>query len=73
MLFSVPLDAPFVEAEATALQIEGDMMWVEATVDTSRSASVVLVRAVGPDDQELEPIAMEAQGTAWKARIFLPR
>lgn len=73
LLLAVPLDAPFVSAEATALQVDGDMMWVEARVSTQRSASVVLVRAIGPDDQPLEPFAMEPQGEEWSARIFLPR
>lgn len=73
LLLAVPLDAPFASAEATALQVDGDMMWVEARVSTQRSASVVLVRAVGPDDQTLEPFAMEPQGGEWSVRIFLPR
>ena len=73
LLLVVPLDAPFVSGEATALRVDGDMMWVEARVVTQRTASVVLVRAVGPDDQPLEPFAMDAQGDEWTARIFLPR
>ncbi len=72
-LFSVTLEAPFVVAEATATQIEGDRMWVETTVETTRTAAAVLVRASGPDDQPLEPVAMEPRGSAWAARILLPR
>jgi hypothetical protein len=73
LLLSVPLDTPFVSAEASALQVDGEMMWVEAVVDTDRDASVMLVRAVGPDDQPLDPVAMQQQGTEWRTRMFLPR
>lgn len=73
VLLSVPLQAPFVVAEASAVQIEGDSMWVEATVETTRSAAVVLVRASGPDNQPLEPVAMEQREGSWTARMFLPR
>lgn len=72
-LLSVPLEAPFVVAEASAIQIEGDSMLVEASVETTRSAAVVLVRASGPDDQPLEPVAMEQRDGSWTARIRLPR
>lgn len=72
-LFSVTLDAPFVVAEATATQIEGDRMWVETTVETTRSAAAVLVRASGPDGRSLDPVAMEPRGNSWAARVSLPR
>ena len=62
-----------MSAEATALSVDGDMMWVEARVDTNRAATVMLVRAVGPDGEPLEPIAMEPQRTEWVTRMFLPR
>ena len=73
LLFSVSLDAPFLSAEATALRVEGDMMLIEVSVETERSAAVVLVRAIGPDDQPLDPVAMEATGSAWSTRLSLPR
>lgn len=72
-LLSVTLEAPFVVADATATQIDGDRMWVETTVETTRSAAAVLVRASGPDGQALDPVAMEPRGTSWTARVFLPR
>jgi len=72
-LLSVPLEAPFVAAEASALQIDGDSMWVEASVETTRTAAAVLVRASGPDERPLEPVAMEQREGSWIARISLPR
>lgn len=73
VLLSVPLQAPFAVAEASALQIDGDRLWVEVSVETVRTASTVLVRAIGPDDQGLDPVAMEQHGDRWTARVFLPR
>lgn len=72
-LVSVQLQAPFVAAEASALQVDGDRVWIEVGVETTRTASTVLVRALGPDDQGPDPVAMEQSGTRWTARIFLPR
>lgn len=73
VLLFVPLDAPFVSATATAVQIDGDQVLVEVRVETTRAAATVLVRALGPDDQGLDPVAMESQGESWVARISLPR
>ena len=69
----IPLQSPFVSAEATALRIDGDMIWVEVRVETDRAAATVLVRAVGPDNEPLEPIAMAQGESDWSTRLFLPR
>lgn len=73
LLLSVSLDAPFVSAEATALRVDATGVLVEARVVTDQAATVVLVRAVGPDEQTLEPVAMEPRGSVWVARLQLPR
>jgi hypothetical protein len=72
-ILSVQLQAPFVAAEASALQVDGDRLWVEVAVETTRAASTVLMRAFGPDDQGLDPVALEQRGARWTARVFLPR
>jgi len=73
MILSVPLEAPFASAEATATRVDGDMMWIDVRVETVRTADVVLARAVGPDNRPLDPVAMEADGAIWSTTLFLPR
>jgi hypothetical protein len=58
VLLSVPLPAPFGEAEASALEVRVDGSAVlEVSVEVTVAADVILVRGVGPVD-ELPPVAL---------------
>lgn len=72
LLLALPLSAPFGEATATAVSLDGGLR-IDISVEVSGSPVAVVVRGIAPGDSELPPVALANRGDGrWEGIVQLP-
>ena len=72
LMLLLPLDAPFVEATATAASID-DGMRLEVFVEVEGTPTAVLARGLGAGNLELPPVALADRGDGlWEGIVEVP-
>lgn len=72
VLLALPLSAPFGEATATAVSLDGGLR-IDVSVEVSGNPVAVVVRGIAPGNSELPPVALADRGDGrWEGIVQLP-